>query len=180
MAGNAENIIHTEYSTPYRRVLAADSLSRDCVLNRMNENVGSIKDIMIDLPSGCVAYAVLSVGGFLGMGDPLFAIPWESLVVDEDRKCFILDVDKSRLHNAPGFDKSNWPDMGDTSWDHQVREYWTGNDDYGIGADRATVGRRSRRASEKSRRKRAGRSKDRKVMCFGAPRRLARSGPKSE
>jgi sporulation protein YlmC with PRC-barrel domain len=122
MAGNAENIIHTEYSTPYRRMLSADSLSRDCVLNRMNENVGSIKDIMIDLPSGRVAYAVLSVGGFLGMGDRLFAIPWESLVVDEDRKCFILDVDKSRLHNAPGFDKSNWPDMGDTSWDHQVRE----------------------------------------------------------
>jgi hypothetical protein len=54
----------------------------------MNENVGSIREIMIDVPSGRVAYAVLSVGGFLGMGDRLFAIPWEALVVDEDRKWF--------------------------------------------------------------------------------------------
>jgi sporulation protein YlmC with PRC-barrel domain len=75
MAGNAENIVHTEYSTPYRRVLSADSLSRDCVLNRMNENVGSIKDIMIDLPSGRVAYAVLSVGDSTSRTGRIWAIP---------------------------------------------------------------------------------------------------------
>jgi len=136
MSQNAENIAHTEYSTPYRRVLSASSLTTDSVRNRMNEDVGSIKEIMIDLPSGRVAYAVLSVGGFLGMGDRLFAIPWESLVVDEDRKCLILDVDKSRLENAPGFDKSNWPDMADTSWGQGVRKYWTGSGDYGMEADR--------------------------------------------
>jgi sporulation protein YlmC with PRC-barrel domain len=124
MARNAENIIHTEYSTPYRRVLSASSLSGNSVLNRLDENIGSIKEIMIDVSSGRVAYAVLSVGGFLAMGDRLFAIPWESLVVDEDRKCFVLDVDKDQLHNAPGFERSNWPEMTDISWDHQVREYW--------------------------------------------------------
>ena len=68
---------------------------------------------MIDVPSGRVAYAVLSVGGFLGIGDRLFAIPWEALTLDEDRLCFVMDVDKHRLENAPGFDKSNWPDMAD-------------------------------------------------------------------
>jgi PRC-barrel domain len=142
MSQNAENIVHTEYSTPYRRVLSASTLTKDSVRNRLNEDVGSIKEIMIDVPSGRVAYAVLSVGGFLGMGDRLFAIPWESLVLDEDRKCFILDVDKSRLENAPGFDKSNWPDMTETSWGNAVRKYWTGSGDYGMEA-----GRRYDRAS---------------------------------
>jgi sporulation protein YlmC with PRC-barrel domain len=136
MSQNAETIIHTEYSTPYRRVFSASTLAKDSVHNRMDEDVGSIKEIMIDVASGRVAYAVLSVGGFLGMGDRLFAIPWESLVLDEDRKCFILDVDKSRLENAPGFDKSNWPDMADTSWGHGVRKYWTGSGDYGREAGR--------------------------------------------
>jgi len=142
MSPNAENIVHTEYSTPFRRVLSASTLAKDSVRNRLNEDVGSIKEIMIDVPSGRVAYAVLSVGGFFGMGDRLFAIPWESLVIDEDRKCFILDVDKSRLENAPGFDKSNWPDMTETSWGHGVRKYWTGIGDYGMEA-----GRRYDRAS---------------------------------
>jgi len=67
---------------------------------------------MIDIPSGRVAYAVLSFGGVLGMGNKLFAVPWSSLKVDEDEKCFILDVNKKMLEGAPGFDKSHWPDMG--------------------------------------------------------------------
>jgi hypothetical protein len=136
MSQNAENIVHTKYSTPFRRVLSASTLTKDSVRNRMNEDVGSITEIMIDVPSGRVAYAVLSVGGFFGMGDRLFAIPWESLILDEDRKCCILDVDKSRLENAPGFDKSNWPDMAETSWGHGVRKYWTGSGDYGVEAGR--------------------------------------------
>jgi hypothetical protein len=136
MSQNAENIVHTEYSTPYRRVLSASTLMKDSVRNRMNEDVGAIKEIMIDVPSGRVAYVVLSVGGFLGMGDRLFAIPWESLVLDEDRKCFILDVDKSQLDNAPGFDKSNWPDMAEPSWGRGVRKYWAGSGDYGMEAGR--------------------------------------------
>src|ERR1700736_2204440 len=136
MSQNAENIVHTEYSTPYRRVLSASTLAKDSVRNRLNEDVGSIKEIMIDVPSGRVAYAVLSVGGFFGMGDRLFAVPWRSLVLDEDRKCFILDVDKRRLENAPGFDTSNWPDMTDPEWGMGLDNYWTDNGDYGVEASR--------------------------------------------
>ena len=152
MSQNAENIVHTEYSTPYRRVLSASTLTKDSVRNRLNEEVGSIKEIMIDVPSGRVAYVVLSVGGFLGMGERLFAIPWESLVLDEDRKCFILDVDKSRLENAPGFDKSNWPDMTETSWGDGV--HWTGIGDYGMEAglryDRASAAIPEREIEQKA------------------------------
>ena len=111
-----QEIIHTESLTPFRRVLSASTLTKDSVRNRTNEDVGSLKEIMIDVPSGRVAYAVLAVGGFLGIGERLFAIPWGALALDQDRKCFILDVDKQRLQNAPGFDKDNWPDMADPSW----------------------------------------------------------------
>ena len=76
---------------------------------------------------------MLSVGGLFGIGDRLFAIPWQSLQLDEDRQCFILDCDKQRLENAPGFDKSNWPDMAEPSWNQTVHKFWTG-EDYGIGA----------------------------------------------
>jgi hypothetical protein len=79
---------------------------------------------MIDIPSGRVAYAVLSFGGVLGMGNKLFAVPWSALRVDEDEKSFILDVDKTKLEKAPGFDKSNWPNMADTTWGSEVSRYY--------------------------------------------------------
>ena len=119
-----QRIVHTESSTPFRRVMSASSLMKDYVYNRADENVGSVKEIMIDVPSGRVAYVVLSVGGFLGIGERLFAIPWNAFILDEDRKCFILDVDKRRLENAPGFDKNNWPDMADRKWGQSVFDYY--------------------------------------------------------
>jgi len=79
---------------------------------------------MIDIPSGRVAYAVLSFGGVLGMGNKLFAVPWSLLGVDEDKKCFVLNVDKTKLEKAPGFDKSNWPDMAETAWRSEVFRYY--------------------------------------------------------
>jgi hypothetical protein len=159
-----QEIIHTESSTPFRRVLSASTLAKDSVRNRMNEKVGSIREIMIDVPSGRISYAVLAVGGFLGIGERLFAIPWEALNLDEDHKCFVLDVDKERLENAPGFDKDNWPDMLSPSWADGVLSYWhvrgtisgtsgsPDTNDLGIGAgrqyDRDVAGFSDRKAEE--------------------------------
>ena len=84
----------------------------------------------------CRRYSPPTTNGALPSNDQLFAFPWESLVLDEHRKCFILDVDKSQLENAPGFDKSNWPEMTETSWGDGVHKYWTGIGDYGMEADR--------------------------------------------
>jgi sporulation protein YlmC with PRC-barrel domain len=67
------------------------------VRNSAGDDLGKVDQIMIDIPSGRVAYAVLSFGGFLHMGNKLFAVPWDALKVDEDRKSFILDEDKSKL-----------------------------------------------------------------------------------
>jgi len=113
----------------YRQVLSASTLTGDSVVNAMGEQIGKINEIMIDIPSGRVAYAVLSFGGFLGMGDKLFAIPWDRLTVDEDRKQIVLDVDKISLERAPGFDKDNWPDMADPSWGSEIYTYY-GTDPY--------------------------------------------------
>ena len=66
----------------YRRVMSASSLTGDRVVNLAGEDIGKINEIMIDTPTGRIAYAVLSFGGFLGMGDKLFAIPWSRLSLD--------------------------------------------------------------------------------------------------
>lgn len=106
----------TDPDRRYRRVLCASTLEGDKVRNAANEDLGRVNAIMIDIPSGCVAYAVLSFDGVLGMGNKLFAVPWNALLVDEDAKCFVLDVDRRTLETAPGFDKSDWPDMADPVW----------------------------------------------------------------
>jgi sporulation protein YlmC with PRC-barrel domain len=124
MPQNSDKIQHIDASTPMRRIMSASSLSSDSVRNQMGEDIGSIKEIMIDVPSGQVAYAVLSFGGFLGIGQKLFAIPWGALTLDEDRKCFMLDVDKRTLEEALGFDKDHWPDMAEPTWGRDVHHYY--------------------------------------------------------
>jgi sporulation protein YlmC with PRC-barrel domain len=114
----------TESGRQYRRVLSASTLAGDRVINASGEDIGKIDEIMIDTPTGRVAYAVLSFGGFLGMGDKLFAIPWNRLSLDENNKVFRLDVDKDTLKRAPGFDKDHWPDMADRSWGTEIYKYY--------------------------------------------------------
>jgi sporulation protein YlmC with PRC-barrel domain len=108
----------------YRRVMSAGTLAGDRVRNSAGEDLGKIEEIMIDVPSGRIAYAVLSFGGFLGIGDKLFAIPWRSLTLNEKDHEFILNVDRQRMENAPGFDKDNWPDMASPEFGNSVQNYW--------------------------------------------------------
>jgi len=111
-------------TTTPRRVLSSSTIKGDDVVNAQGEDLGSIDDLMIDLERGRIAYAVLSFGGFLGMGDKLFAIPWEAMTVDQDNKRLVLNIDKELLKQAPGFDKNNWPDMADPAWGAEVYSYY--------------------------------------------------------
>lgn len=106
------------------RVCAASDIIGESVTNRENESLGTIQDLAIDSDTGRVAYAVLSFGGFLGMGDKLFAIPWASLDWSANYDNLILDADKERLKNAPGFDKDNWPDFSDRAWGSKIHSYY--------------------------------------------------------
>ena len=105
-------------------LMGANTLDGNDVFNRQGEDLGDIKEIMLDMSNGRVAYAVLSYGGFLGMGDKLFAVPWSALTLDTDNKRFVLDVSKDRLDNAPGFDKDQWPDMADATWNKAIHDYY--------------------------------------------------------
>lgn len=97
-------------------VMAADTLEGCTVVNAAGEDLGDIQDIMIDVRTGRVAYAVLSYGGVLGIGNKLFAIPWDALTLDAERRCFMLDIERERLDRSPGFDKSHWPSMPGPGW----------------------------------------------------------------
>lgn len=106
------------------QALSASSLIGDGVVNPQGEDLGKVDEIMIDINSGRVAYVVLSVGGVLGMGDKLFAIPWDAVTIDTDRQVFVLNVAKQTLEKAPGFDKSNWPQTSDAEWLTGIYEYY--------------------------------------------------------
>lgn len=105
-------------------VMAASTLDGDKVYTTDGDDVGKIKEIMLDVRTGRVAYAVLSSGGLLGIGDKLLAIPWSALTLDTDRKCFLVAVSSERIKNAPGFDKSHWPTMADPNWAASLHQYY--------------------------------------------------------
>jgi len=97
-------------------ILSASSLDGETVNNAQGEELGSVKEIMLDTQTNEIAYYVLSFGGVFGVGDKLFAIPPQAMQLDCENKCFILDASKEQLDNAEGFDKDNWPNMADTTF----------------------------------------------------------------
>jgi sporulation protein YlmC with PRC-barrel domain len=111
-------------SGPGPNLMGADTLIGNDVYNTANESIGTIKEFMIEMSSGQINYAVLSYGGFLGMGDRLFAVPWAALKLDTENKRFILNASKEQLKNAPGFDKDHWPTMADSTWASGVHNFY--------------------------------------------------------
>lgn len=105
-------------------VLSSGALSKDKVINSQGDDLGSVEDFIIDTTAGRVIYAILSFGGFLGVGDKLFAIPWDTMDLNTDKHAFVLDVDKDRLKNAPSFNKTNWSDINSQDWARNVYNYY--------------------------------------------------------
>lgn len=99
------------------------------VVNPEGEPLGDVKEIVIDPRTGRVAYAVVSFGGFLGLGKKLFAIPFSALEYNVTRSElygseYILHVSKERLESAPGFDSDHWPLMSDEKWHRDIHKYY--------------------------------------------------------
>jgi sporulation protein YlmC with PRC-barrel domain len=105
-------------------LLSSDTLQGTKVVNGRGENLGHLEEVMLDLASGRVAYAVLSFGGVLGIGNKLFAVPWQALTINEDEEEIMMEVSKESLENAPGFDKDNWPQSATTTWLGEVHDYY--------------------------------------------------------
>ena len=115
----------SDSSGPGPEVMAADTLEGNDVKNLAGESVGEIEHIMLDVAGGRIAYAVMSFGGVLGIGEKLFAIPWSALTLDTEEKCFRLDTNKERLQEAPGFDRDHWPSMADETWARGIHNYYS-------------------------------------------------------
>ncbi len=102
----------------------ASNIIGTSVVNPMGDSLGDIKEVVIDPRSGRVAYAVVSFGGFLSMGEKLFAIPFSSFEYDVGKSQYVLAISKERLETAPGFDSDNWPSMADETWNRDVYSYY--------------------------------------------------------
>jgi|ERR1051326_635737 sporulation protein YlmC with PRC-barrel domain len=105
------------------KVNKASSLIGMDVRNAQNEKLGDIKDLAVDLPSGKIEYAVLSVGGFLGIGDKYVAVPVNAFTFNPDKNELMLNADKAKVQNAPTFAKDNWPDIHSPTWRTDAA-YW--------------------------------------------------------
>jgi hypothetical protein len=106
------------------------------VKNHQGERLGDVKDIVMDLPSGKISYVVLSVGGFLGIGDKLIAVPPASFTKSTEHDALLLDADKARIEAAPGFVQTAWPNVDDPNFS----SYWriSGREE-GVGGARGDV-----------------------------------------
>ena len=99
-------------NTPLK-FLTANSIIGDKVQNDEGEHLGHIKDIMLDIRVGKIEYYVIEFGGFLGIGEKFFAIPFHMLKVDPEHKLFRFNVKREVLEKAPGFDKHHWPETNE-------------------------------------------------------------------
>ena len=116
-------------------LLSTDSLVGNPVRNTAGEDLGSIKELMLDTRTGEIAYAVLSFGGFMGFGDKYFAVPYQLLRLDTTNKCFVFNIEKERLEDAPGFDKDDWPDAANFDFVNEVYAFYGYDPFYGESYD---------------------------------------------
>jgi sporulation protein YlmC with PRC-barrel domain len=106
------------------RLISAEKVEGTSVVNARGEDLGHIAEIMLDKPTGRVAYAVLKYGSFLGLGGKLFALPWDVLTYDTRWGAYVVNIPEERLKSAPSFDEANPPDMADPRWGRQIHDYY--------------------------------------------------------
>jgi len=111
-------------STETATLIAADKVEGTNVYNRLGEHLGSIDNVMIDKMSGKVAYAVMSFGGFLGIGERYHPMPWGMLTYDTAQGGYVVDIDKKLLTDAPNYEASAAPNYGDRVWGKKVHDYY--------------------------------------------------------
>lgn len=107
------------------QLIAADKVQGTTVYNTRGEKLGAVERLMIDKTSGRVAYAVISFGGFLGIGDRHHPLPWAVLRYDPERAGYVVDLDKKALEGAPTIAVADeYFDWNDDDWNRRVRDYY--------------------------------------------------------
>lgn len=110
-----------DHNKTMQQVSRVSKILSTTVKNHSGDYLGDIKDLVLDPETGQVAYTVVTFGGVFGIGNKLFAVPFQALRWVRDKEYYILDIDKSILENAPGFDDDHWPNSLST-WDQQREE----------------------------------------------------------
>src|SRR5579872_7610478 len=104
-------------------VIRARHIEGMVVKNPEGQDLGKVEDVVVDMATGKVRYAAVAFGGFLGVGDKLFAVPFHALKVEYDAKGktshFVANINKKTLEGAKGFDKKDWPDFADPKFSEE-------------------------------------------------------------
>jgi sporulation protein YlmC with PRC-barrel domain len=106
------------------RLISSEKVDGTAVYNRKGERLGTVHHLMIDKYTGQVAYAVMSFGGFLGIGESYYPLPWKMLTYDTRLSGYVVDLDRNRLEGAPSYTSRDTPNWADRSYTGQIDRYW--------------------------------------------------------
>jgi sporulation protein YlmC with PRC-barrel domain len=106
------------------RLIAASQVTGTNVYNRAGESVGSIHDVLLDKGTGKTEYAIMSFGGFLGIGDRYHPLPWHALSYDPDLGGYVVDIDADRLEGAPSYAANEASLWNDPAYGRRVDDYY--------------------------------------------------------
>jgi hypothetical protein len=117
-------------------LIAADKVQGTDVFNNGGDRLGSVHDLMIDKQTGQVAYAIMSFGGFLGMGNSYHPLPWSLLRYNTNLGGYVVEIDDSQLRDAPSYPVGTEPAWGDPEYEDKLQDYYG----VGVGAYRSIPG----------------------------------------
>ena len=118
------NIAITDPATFSGLAVKTSNIIGTKVVNRQNEDLGKVEEVVIDVFNGRIGYLVLSFGGFLGMGEKLYAVPWKALHYNRDLHVYVLNLTQDQIERAPGFEKETWPEFTDEGWNRDVHRHY--------------------------------------------------------
>ena len=111
-------------TNPSGKLIAAHKVQGASVYSTTLEKLGTVEDLMIDKASGRIAYAVLSFGGFLGIGDRYYPLPWEKLDYNSELDGYVVDIDRETLEGAPSYSDTKMAAWDDETWGHDVYAHY--------------------------------------------------------
>ncbi|MGA9868217.1 MAG: PRC-barrel domain-containing protein [Acetobacteraceae bacterium] len=106
------------------RLVSVSRINGTSVYNTAGEKLGHVHDVLIDKVSGNAEYAIMSFGGFLHIGDHHHALPWKILTYDDDRRCYVVDIDRAQLEGAPSHAAGDTMAWGDATWGRRIDDYY--------------------------------------------------------
>ncbi len=105
-------------------LIASDKVEGTAVYNRQSDRLGTVRNFMVNKRTGQVAYAVMSFGGFLGMGESYHPLPWKVLTYDTGMGGYVVDLSRQQLEGGPTYTASAAPDWSTPAYGRQVSDYY--------------------------------------------------------